>query len=415
MLAVTAVADNLEMAADRAHQGVSSITFEGSQHRSDIGRSAYPTLDASPTSDVRLASDAPPTFSERSAYKSAGVDIDAANHAVKLISKSVISTHTPDVISKAANGFGGMYSASMLGDDAVLVASTDGVGTKVKLAARYGRWREIGMDIVNHCIGDIIVHGARPLFFLDYIAMPKLQPVEVAEIVDGMAEACRAARCALLGGETAEMPGVYVEGALDVVGTIVGVAKRSEMLPCTQNVNAGDVLIGVPSSGPHTNGYTLIRKLLDNAYACQGSMDMSKLVEAALAPHRSYLPFVNFLSEVGVQPKALAHITGGGFFDNIPRVLPGYLGAQICLGSWEVPELFRVLVSLADMDDSEAFRVWNMGIGLIAVVSETDVEAITAHDYTAHECHVIGSIVELADSVIQIQQVSLTGSWKNDR
>ena len=397
----------------------------------------------------------PTALDECSAYKSAGVDIDAANHAVKLISQSVVSTHTSDVISKAANGFGGMYSASMLGDGAVLVASTDGVGTKVELAARYDRWREIGMDLVNHCIGDIIVHGARPLFFLDYIAMPKLQPTKVAEIVDGMAEACRAARCALLGGEMAEMPGVYVEGALDVVGTIVGVAKRDELLPCMQKVKAGDVLIGVPSSGPHTNGYTLIRKLLDDAHTGSGTahtgkgtidtIDTSKLVEAALAPHRSYIPFVNFLSEVGVQPKALAHITGGGFFDNIPRVLPDDLGAQIRLGSWEVPELFRVLVSLADMDDSEAFRVWNMGIGLVAVVSETDVEALTAHECTAHECNVIGSIVKLADSAeltgaadsadstcaanitdiaertgaadsaMQVQQVNLIGSWKDDR
>ena len=205
------------------------------------------------------ASPAPP---EAASYRRSGVDIDAGNRAVTLMAEAVASTRTPEVLN-AVRGFGGLYSAAALDPNSVLVASTDGVGTKVALAARHGRWRGIGTDLVNHCIGDIAVHGARPLFFLDYIAMDHLVPEVAAEIVAGMADACRAAGCALLGGETAEMPGVYTPGAADVAGTIVGTAPRDGLLPRADDVRAGDRLVGVASSGPHTNGYSLIRRLLD--------------------------------------------------------------------------------------------------------------------------------------------------------
>ena len=333
------------------------------------------------------------------AYRSAGVDIDAGNRAVSLLAESLASTRTPHVLSDG--GFGGQYSAAGLGPDAVLVASTDGVGTKVELAGRYGRWRHIGADLVNHCIGDIAVHGARPLFFLDYIAMATLEPEIVAEIVAGMADACRAAGCALLGGETAEMPGVYAPGAVDVVGTIVGAVPRDRLLPRPETIRAGDALVGLASSGPHTNGFSLIRKLLDGR---PGAAADAGLIDALLEPHRSYLPAVTGFFEAGIRPKALAHITGGGFLDNLPRVLPAHLGARVDLGSWPVPQLFATLVDWGRLDDSEAFRVWNMGIGLVAVVDRPSAGALAGQGHC-----VIGAII---DSVDADDRVTLEGSWR---
>ena len=337
-------------------------------------------------------------------YRAAGVDIDAGNRAVALLAESVASTRTPGVLS-APGGFGGMFSAAGLDAAHVLVASTDGVGTKAELAGRHGRWRGIGVDLVNHCIGDIAVHGARPLFFLDYIAMARLVPEVVAEIVAGMADACRAAGCALLGGETAEMPGVYAPGATDVVGTIVGAARKDRLLPRPEAVRAGDALVGVASSGPHTNGFSLIRHLLDRR---PGAAADTGLIDALLTPHRSYLPTVEAFAAAGVEPKALAHITGGGFFDNVPRVLPDHLGARVDLGSWEVPDLFATLVDWGGLPDAEAFRVWNMGIGLVAVVDEAGAAALAGQGHP-----VIGSVVERGEvNHAGEGRVRLDGSWR---
>ena len=337
-------------------------------------------------------------------YRAAGVDIDAGNRAVALLAESVASTRTPNVLSPPG-GFGGMYSAAGLDAEHVLVASTDGVGTKAELAARYGRWRGIGVDLVNHCVGDIAVHGARPLFFLDYIAMARLVPAVVAEIVAGMADACRAAGCALLGGETAEMPGVYVPGATDVAGTIVGAARRDRLWPRPETVRAGDALVGVASSGPHTNGYSLIRRLLDGR---PGAAADAPLIDALLAPHRSYLPTVLEFSEAGMEPKALAHITGGGFFDNLPRVLPAHLGARLELGAWPVPEPFATLVDWGGLADSEAFRVWNMGIGLVAIVDGAGADALVRQGHS-----VIGSVIDVADIAgTNPGRVVLDGAWR---
>jgi phosphoribosylaminoimidazole synthetase len=258
----------------------------------------------------------------------------------------------------------------------VLVASTDGVGTKVELAARLGRVRGVGHDIVNHCIDDVLVQAARPLFFLDYIAASRLDADLVAEVVTGMAEACEAAGCAVLGGETAEMPGVYAPGAFDVAGTLVGAADRAALLP-RDDVGPGDVLVALGSSGPHTNGYSFLRRLfawmpMDVA---PGDLDRP-LGDALLEPHRSYLDALSPLLTTGLV-KALAHITGGGLPENLPRVLPDGVDAIVHLGSWPVPPLFRLVRELAtSMPVEELHRTLNMGVGMVVVCGSDDLAAV---------------------------------------
>ena len=329
-------------------------------------------------------------------YLEAGVDIDAGNRAVKLMGEAVASTRTSAVLSELG-AFGGLFSTDGLRAGSVLVASTDGVGTKVELAARHGRWRGVGQDLVNHCVNDILVQGARPLFFLDYIATAHLVPEIIAEIVTGMAEACRAVGCALLGGETAEMPGVYTPGSVDIAGTIVGAVHRDDLWPRTTDLAAGDVLIGLPSVSPHTNGYSLIRLLLERHEV------NNELLEWLLTPHKSYLSDVDDLRASGLEPKALAHITGGGFFENIPRVLPPGIGAEIDLGSWPVPSGFCSLVDWASLADDEAFRTWNMGIGLIVAIDAADTAAAAAAGHL-----LIGQLVE---SNVE-SRVTLVGDWR---
>ena len=298
------------------------------------------------------------------AYAAAGVDIDAGAAAVDGMAAAVRATYTNRVLSDVG-AFGGLFAAGGLGIDPVLVASTDGVGTKVKLAADVGgRWRGIGADLVNHCVNDILVQGARPLFFLDYVAAARLDPAVVVEVVTGMAEACRAAGCALLGGETAEMPGVYAPGALDVAGTIVGVVERADVLPRPDDMAEGDLLVALASSGPHTNGYSLVRHLLDE----HRPEVTPELVDGLLEPHRSYLEPVLAWRRDGVALSGLAHITGGGLLDNLPRVLPERLAARIDRSAWTVPEPFATLVRWGDLPDEEAFRVFNMGIGMVGVL-----------------------------------------------
>jgi phosphoribosylaminoimidazole synthetase len=296
-----------------------------------------------------------------SQYAESGVDIDAGNRAVDLMKAAVQGTHNQSVLA-GIGAFGGLFDASAikLMSHPVLVASTDGVGTKVKLAASFGRYRSIGHDLVNHCINDILVQGARPLFFMDYFATSKLNPEQTAEVVIGISEACKDANMALLGGETAEMPGVYQPNEFDVAGTIVGVVERAELLP--RPAQAGDVLIGFKSSGPHTNGYSLIRKVFENR-----PLDES-LVEALLAPHRS---FFHLLSPHLSKVKALVHITGGGFIENLPRVLPENLSAVIHLDSWRVPEFWLLIRQQGNIPTEEMYRVFNMGIGMIAIVDKS--------------------------------------------
>jgi len=298
----------------------------------------------------------------KSQYAASGVDIDAGNRAVAMMKEAVRRTYNESVLA-GIGSFGGLFDAAAFKhmDHPVLVASTDGVGTKVKLAASVGRYRGIGHDIVNHCINDILVQGAKPLFFMDYFATSKLNPEQTVEVVTGIAEACREAGMALLGGETAEMPGVYQPNEFDVAGTIVGVLERDAILP-RHTIQAGDVLMGFQSSGPHTNGYSLIRKVFHPT-----GLDDS-LADALLASHRSYF---NLLYPHLSQIKALAHITGGGFMENIPRVLPESLSAVVHLNSWQVPPLWKMIQEKGNISTEEMYRVFNMGIGMVAIVDRS--------------------------------------------
>ena len=323
-------------------------------------------------------------------YKSSGVDINAGNRAVELMKDSVKATYNESVLA-GIGSFGGLFDASVLKqmNSPVLVASTDGVGTKVKLAASVGRYRGIGHDIVNHCINDILVQGARPLFFMDYFATSKLNPEQTADVVTGIAEACKESEMALLGGETAEMPGVYRDGEFDVAGTIIGIVEKERILP-RPNLLAGDLILGLPSSGPHTNGYSLIRKVFEGADLESVVPELGcSLADALLAPHRSYYSTLySFLPHI----KALAHITGGGFIENIPRVLPENLDAIIRLNSWQVSPLWKLIQETGNIPTEEMYRVFNMGIGMIAIVDKSI--AADLQSSTSEPIFIIGELVE---------------------
>ncbi len=335
----------------------------------------------------------------KSAYADSGVSIDAGNRAVELMKSAVKATYTPAVLA-GIGSFGGLFDASALKQmqNPVLVASTDGVGTKVKLAAAAGRYRGVGHDIVNHCIDDILVQGARPLFFMDYFATSRLNPEQTAEVVTGMAEACQQAGMALLGGETAEMPGVYQPGEFDVAGTIVGVLERDRILPRVLALKAGDILIGIRSSGPHTNGFSLIRKVFADTPLEMVFPELGiPLADALLAPHRSYLNILH--SAINIPHlKALAHLTGGGFIENIPRVLPGNLDAVIRLGSWPVPPLWKLIQQKGNISTEEMYRVFNMGIGMVAIVGKESVTEFRQR--IPEETFVIGELVPGARKTI---------------
>ncbi|GAB4436582.1 MAG: phosphoribosylformylglycinamidine cyclo-ligase [Chloroflexi bacterium OHK40] len=306
-------------------------------------------------------------------YRAAGVDIAAATRAKELMAEAVRSTHGPAVLA-GMGAFGGCFDLAAAGaaGQSVLVASTDGVGTKTLVAAAVGRYDTVGQDLVNHCVNDILVQGARPLFFLDYVAAARLDPDQMAAIVGGVATACRAVGCALLGGETAEMPDVYAPGAFDLAGTIVGVVERDALLP-RPDIASGDLIIALPSSGLHTNGYSLARRIAGlgtegDPYAARPAILGGQSVgEALLAVHRCYLPEVLAL-RAAVPLKGLAHITGGGIFDNLPRILPAGLGATIERGSWPIPPIFSYLVARGQLAEQEAFHALNMGLGMLAVV-----------------------------------------------
>lgn len=327
------------------------------------------------------------------AYAAAGVDIAAATQAKELMAAAVRSTHGPAVLA-GMGAFGGCFDAAqaLAGLQApVLVSSSDGVGTKTLIAAALGRYDTVGQDLVNHCVNDILVQGARPLFFLDYVAAARLDPQQVADIVGGVAAACRAVGCALLGGETAEMPDVYAAGAFDLAGTIVGVVDRAAMLPLP-TVAAGDALLALPSTGLHTNGYSLARRIAaqDGYDARPALLGGQSLGEALLAIHRCYLPEVAALRGA-VELKALAHITGGGIYDNLPRVLPAGLGARVERGSWAIPPIFRYLVERGGVAERAAYHALNMGLGMLAVVPADQAEAALA---ALPEARRVGAIVE---------------------
>ena len=318
---------------------------------------------------------------ERSAYSAAGVDIEAQNLGLREVRKLAQTTFTPGVLSDIGS-FGALFRPDLSGmADPVLVASADGVGTKLAVAKMAGDFSTVGRDLVNHCVNDILVQGATPLFFLDYVGAGVLEPAKLVDLVRGVADGCRENGCALIGGETAEMPGFYQAGDYELVGFIVGVADRAKVLDGSR-VASGDVLLGLPSAGMHTNGYSLARRILFDELGLKlkdripGSTEKLRVGDWLLAPHLSYLkPVAPLLGHPGLH--ALAHITGGGLSDNVPRVLPAGLAVEIRLGSWEIPEPFRVLQDKGDIELEEMFRVFNMGIGMVAVVAPAALAEIS--------------------------------------
>jgi phosphoribosylformylglycinamidine cyclo-ligase len=311
-------------------------------------------------------------------YRDAGVDIDKKSTLLAGIGPLVAATHGPKVLNEVG-AFGGMFSGRFEGkSDPILVATNDGVGTKVRTALRAGRVRGLGQDIVNHCVNDALVQGAEPLFFLDYFASSVLDPAVFREVIEGMAEACGAAGAALLGGETAEMPGVYAPGEVDVVGFLVGVVDRPRVWP--RGVVAGDALIGIRSDGLHTNGFSLVNRLVE-----RDRVDLGRdpgglgesLADALLRPHRSYLGPILALRDA-VEVHALAHVTGGGIEDNLPRVLPEGVGAEVDRRTWTPNPVFRWIVRTSGIDRAEAYHVFNMGCGMIVALPERDVQRAVA-------------------------------------
>jgi phosphoribosylformylglycinamidine cyclo-ligase len=335
-------------------------------------------------------------------YKSSGVDIDAGNETVRRIKGLARATFTPGVLSEIGS-FGGLFTLGTSWRDPVLVSSADGVGTKLKIAFMTGRHDTIGVDLVNHCVNDILVQGAIPLFFLDYLATGALSPDIAEQIVKGLARGCQDNGCALLGGETAEMPGFYADGEYDVAGFIVGAVEREQLIT-GKGIAPGDVLIGLPSSGLHTNGYSLARRIAFEKLGLNAGShvpDLGETVgEALLRPHRSYLPVIKpLLCRRTV--KGMAHITGGGITDNLPRVLPEGTCARVDRRAWRTPPLFRWLGEAGSVPEMDLRRSFNMGIGLILVVAATDVDATQAALLDAGEANavVIGEIEAGASGV----------------
>jgi phosphoribosylformylglycinamidine cyclo-ligase len=330
-------------------------------------------------------------------YKTAGVDIDAGNETVRRIRGLARSTFTEGVLSDIGS-FGGLFRLEPSKfRDPVLASSVDGVGTKLKVAFLADRHDTVGFDLVNHCVNDILVQGAEPLFFLDYLATGRLRPEVAASVVDGMARACRENGCALLGGETAEMPGFYVDGEYDLAGFIVGVAERGRLLT-GRTVAVGDVLVGVPSSGLHTNGYSLARRIVFEHLKLKIDArvpELGKSVgEALLEPHRSYLSLIQPMLGGG-RIKGMAHITGGGITENLPRVLPYGTVAVVNRSAWNVPPIFRWLQDAGRVPESDMLRTFNMGIGLIIVTAHDRTEQLIVELSArgGHDSRLIGEIV----------------------
>jgi len=372
VLAVTATGPTLEDARTRAYAAAGQIHFEALHYRTDIA--APETLRAAPAHAAPGAS-----HDRSSAYSAAGVDIDAGERAVALMKDAVRRTYTPAVLG-GIGAFGGSMSIAELSHthNLVLVATNDGVGTKTMIAEALGIYDTVGHDIVNHCANDVLVQGARPLFFLDYIAAAKLDPVQVATVVGGCAAACQALGCVLIGGETAEMPGVYNPGSFDLVGTLVGWVDRARMLDGSA-VRPGDICLGLRSSGLHTNGFSLARRVLaDLGWDAILPEFGRPLGEVLLAPHRPYLREVEALWDAGVTVHAMSHLTGGAYVENIPRVLPEGVGVVIDRSAWEVPPIFRLIQARGNVPELEMYRIFNMGMGMVLMVEPDDVDRACA-------------------------------------
>jgi len=346
---------------------------------------------------------------KQKAYARAGVDIDLGNKVKATLPQLLASTHRREVLGKVG-GFGGLFALDLKKyRQPVLVSSVDGVGTKLKLAFAMDRHDTIGADLVNHCVNDIAVLGAEPLFFLDYLGTGKLEPHVFTDIIKGFARACAENNCALIGGETAQMPGFYQKGEYDVSGTIVGVVEKSKMLNGQKTVRAGDAVIGIASSGLHTNGYSLGRKIFFEQLKLKTSSRLPGLKgtvgQELLKEHVSYGPLVQkLLKKFNIQRptsniqhpiKAFAHITGGGFVDNIPRVLPKNLDVVIRKGSWDMLPIFKIIEQKSGVPDAELYQVFNMGIGMVAIVSAARAEATLKFIRAQkHRAWLIGKVVK---------------------
>ncbi|MBR1860208.1 MAG: phosphoribosylformylglycinamidine cyclo-ligase [Selenomonadaceae bacterium] len=331
-------------------------------------------------------------------YKDSGVDIDAGNESVKLIKDSVRATYRSEVLGDLG-GFGGLFALSTKYKEPVLVSGTDGVGTKLKIAFMLDKHDTIGQDAVAMCVNDILVQGAEPLFFLDYLAVGKLEPNKVANIVSGVANACKESGCALIGGETAEMAGFYQNGEYDIAGFAVGVVEKSKLIT-SDRVKEGDILIGLPSSGLHSNGFSLVRKIVFERQNMDGSEyidELNKTIgEELLTPTRLYpkvcLPLINKFDNA---IHGMVHITGGGFYDNIPRALPDNLSVDINADSWSMPPIFKLIKSWGNVDWHEMFRTFNCGIGMILIVDANAADSICRHLENLNETfYKIGNVVK---------------------
>ncbi len=334
---------------------------------------------------------------EQTTYRDAGVNIDSANEAVLRMRDDIRSTFTPGVLTDVGS-FGGMFDLSALSSyqQPVLVSSIDGVGTKLKVAILCGKYDTIGKDLINHCVNDILVQGARPLFFLDYFATGVLVPSVAADVVKGLAEGCRESGCALIGGETAEMPGLYQDGDFDLAGTVVGIVDRAKIIN-GRGIESGDAIIGLSSSGLHTNGFSLARRILlegENALSLFEHLPIigKTLSEELLAVHRCYAPAIlPLLADSDI--KGMAHITGGGFYENIPRILPVDTSARIERRSWPIPPIFSLIQERGNVPESEMYRTFNMGIGMILVVPP-DQAPMIAHrlNEAGESAYIIGNV-----------------------
>ncbi|MEK5413888.1 MULTISPECIES: phosphoribosylformylglycinamidine cyclo-ligase [unclassified Paenibacillus] len=331
------------------------------------------------------------------AYKNAGVDIAAGNEAVERMKKHVKRTYRPEVMTDLG-GFGALFGLNKdKYEEPVLVSGTDGVGTKLKIAFAADRHDTIGIDAVAMCVNDIVVQGAEPLFFLDYLACDKVVPEKIEAIVAGIAEGCHQAGCALIGGETAEMPGMYSAGEYDIAGFTVGVADKAKLVTGA-NIAAGDTVIGLASSGVHSNGFSLVRKLLleQEGYGLNDVLPElgAPLADVLLAPTKIYVkPLLALLEQLPV--KGMAHITGGGFIENIPRVLPDNVDVEINYGSWPILPIFRLMQNKGNVSNRDMFTTFNMGIGLVLVVSAADGErALELLKASGEEAYIIGKVTE---------------------
>ncbi len=336
-------------------------------------------------------------------YKSSGVDIDEGQRAVKLMKEHVKSTFNSNVLTDLGS-FGGLFSLDTDNyKEPVLVAGTDGVGTKLKIAFMMDKHDTIGQDCVAMCVNDILCQGAKPLFFLDYIAVGKLIGEKIAQIVGGIAEGCKLAGSALIGGETAEMPGLYDENEYDIAGFAVGIADKSKIIT-GKDIEVGDFILGLPSGGIHSNGYSLVRKLFFDVLNMKTADYVDELGktlgEELLIPTKIYVkPILNLIDKIDV--KGICHITGGGFYENIPRILQENVDAKIDIGSWEIPSIFKLIQQKGNITDKEMFSTFNMGIGMMVVVREKDVkQAIQILKEAGEDAKVIGKIVEGNKQVI---------------